>query len=83
MKGFACDFIYYLKRKIFAHGLFFQAFVVHWSAGLVQKYKLLSGIQSGLCVFIEILYHTSTRGGNMSLVVTTDMGFIPVSISGI
>ncbi len=73
---------YYVKRKIFAHGLFFQAFVVHWSAGLVHRYKLLNGIQSGLCVFIEILYHTGTRGGDMSLVEMTDMGFIPVSISG-
>jgi hypothetical protein len=57
--------------------------MVHWSAGLVHRYKLLNGIQSGLCVFIEILHHTGTSGGNMSLVVTTDMGFIPVSISGI
>ncbi len=57
---------YYQKRRIFVHGLFFQAFVVHWSPGLVLRYKLLSGMQSGLCVFIEILYHTGTRGGNMS-----------------
>jgi hypothetical protein len=57
--------------------------VVHWSAGLVHRYKLLNGIQSGLCVFIEILYHTGTSGGIMSLVVSTDMGFVPVSTSGI
>ncbi len=58
--------------------------MVHWSAGLVHRYKLLNGIESGLCVFIEILYHTGTSGGIiMSLVVSTDMGFVPVSISGI